>query len=341
MRRKGFKVLKPVHPNSGIAAAYRRKMDDLIREMQASYMRWLRAAYRANPPEMAMDANPPRVTAVEVREGWTVYVDGVLLADKKGKPKTFETRWSAEGAGLRSTPRSAGALVTESIGIEERFNLHELASVPVVPTPAQYMTATLEGLGAQWAANFDAAAPKLASWFTQAAGTRSQTRLKQILADGGMSVPFQMTPAMRDVVDATLAENVSLIRSIGSQYHTEVEGLVMRSITAGRDLGSLTQGLEHRFGITRRRAEHIALSQNNLATSSFVKVRQVELGVKAVWLHSAGGKTPRKTHVANTGKPYDPAVGWFDPDPKVNKHIWPGQLINCRCVSRTMIKGFS
>jgi uncharacterized protein with gpF-like domain len=72
------------------------------------------------------------------------------------------------------------------------------------------------------------------------------------------------------------------------------------------------------------------------------RARQEEVGItKAVWLHSHGGKTPRKTHWANNGKPYDPAKGWFDPDPKVRKYIWPGTEINCRCVSRSVVKGFS
>jgi uncharacterized protein with gpF-like domain len=78
-----------------------------------------------------------------------------------------------------------------------------------------------------------------------------------------------------------------------------------------------------------------------MATSAFVRVRQQELGLKAKWLHSHAGKVPRPTHVANNGKIYDPAVGWFDPDPKVRKRIWPGQLNGCRCTSASVVPGFS
>jgi uncharacterized protein with gpF-like domain len=94
--------------------------------------------------------------------------------------------------------------------------------------------------------------------------------------------------------------------------------------------------------VTKRRAALIARDQNNKATAVFVRVRQKQAGIKkAMWLHSHGGKEPRKTHLANDGKLYDPQKGWFDPDPKVRRRIWPGELINCRCVSRSVVEGFS
>ena len=263
MRRR-YKALKPVHPNAGIEAEYRAKLDGLIAAMQRSYVYFLRAQYRETPPEMALDA-----------------------------------------------------------------------------VPARELQRELSLLGKRWQKRIEEAAPKLARWFAQASSRRSEAALKRILAEAGMTVEFKMTAPMRDVLHATNAENVSLIKSIGSQYHTEVEGIVMRSVTAGRDLGQMTKEVEARYPITRKRAALISRSQNNMATANFVKVRQTELGIKAKWLHSHGGKEPRPTHLANDGKMYDPAVGWFDNDPKVHKHIWPGQLINCRCVSASVVKGFS
>jgi uncharacterized protein with gpF-like domain len=141
---------------------------------------------------------------------------------------------------------------------------------------------------------------------------------------------------------ATVQENVALIRSISSEFHTQVEGMVMRSVTAGRDLSELTRELQHRFGVTRRRAELISRDQNQKATASLRRVRETSLGItEAIWLHSAGGKTQRRTHVKNSGKKFDLNLGWFDPDPKVRKYILPGELINCRCTWKAVVKGFS
>jgi hypothetical protein len=56
--KKTDKVLRGVQPNAGIEAAYRRKMQALITEMDKSVVYWLRAAYRANVPVMAQDRTP-------------------------------------------------------------------------------------------------------------------------------------------------------------------------------------------------------------------------------------------------------------------------------------------
>jgi SPP1 gp7 family putative phage head morphogenesis protein len=208
--------------------------------------------------------------------------------------------------------------------------------------PARELERELRRLGVRWQQRFEEAAPKLARWFAVSASRRSNDALKKILKDAGIAVEFKMSPAMRDAFHATVAENVGLIRSIASTYHDQVQGLVMRSVTTGRDLGPLAKELEARFGVTKRRAALIARTQNNMATATFTRVRQQEAGItEAIWLHSHGGLEPRPTHLANDGKKYNISQGWFDSDPKVRKRIWPGQLINCRCVSRSIIKGFS
>lgn len=262
---KNYKVLKAVHPNAGIGADYRGRLDRLIERMQRSYVYFLKAQYRETPPRMALDE-----------------------------------------------------------------------------TPAKELERELRRLGIQWEKEFAALAPKLARWFSTSIERRSTLAMKKILKDAGMTVRYTMTPGMRDVFQATVEENVSLIKSIGTQYHDQVVGLVMRSVQTGRDLETLTNALEARYGITRRRAALIARDQNNKATAVMSRVRQQEAGIKqAIWLHSLGGKEPRPTHLKNNGKVYDIAKGWFDPDPKVRRRIWPGELINCRCVPKPIVKGFS
>ena len=264
-RRKGEKVLRPVFPNAGIAAIYRRKLRSLIESMQASYVYFLKAQYRATPPVLAQDESPAKELERELRR-----------------------------------------------------------------------------LGIRWRRNFEAAAPALAAWFAKAAWRRSDSALRQILKDAGISVEFQMTRAMRDILNATVADNVALIRSIPQEYHTQIQGVVMRSVQAGRDLSILSKDLQARYGITERRAALIARTQNAMATSAMQHARQTELGIEeAIWLHSHAGREPRPTHLANDGKRYNIAAGWYDPDPRVKRRIWPGELIRCRCVSKAIVKGFS
>jgi hypothetical protein len=247
------KTLAPVRPNVGIEIAYQRKLEKLIDEMAASVSYFVKAAYRANEPEIAQDASP----AAEI---------------------------------LR----------------------------------------TIRGLRKRWLARFDTASKEMADYFATAVSDRSDAALRSILKRSGISVEFRMTRAQNDVLQATIGENVSLIRSIPEQYLTQVEGYVMRSVQTGRDLGQLTKDLQEQFGVTRRRAEFIARSQNNLATASLTRARQAELGItEAVWVHSGGGKHPRKSHLkAGADKQrYDVAKGWYDPE--VGKFVLPGELPNC------------
>lgn len=215
----------------------------------------------------------------------------------------------------------------------------EVAQLAQDAPPAELLKKVLDKLKDRWFKRFDEGAEALAEYFGQAVHQRSDAALMQILRRAGFAVPFKMTPAMKDVLAATVQENVALIKSIPQRYFADVEGAVMRSVQAGRDVGGLADELQNSYGVSRRRAALISRDQNNKATAAMQRVRQLELGVEeAIWMHSSAGKTPRPTHLANNGKKYSVKEGWFDP--AEGKHIQPGELINCRCTSRPIIPGF-
>ena len=128
------KVLEPIRPNIGLQATYRRRLTGLLEEMDNSLRYWLEAAYKANPPEIAMD---------------------------------------------------------------------ELSS--------SALRAAMRKLARRWLKRFDIMAEQLAAYFAQSIQDRTDKQLKRILKDGGFSVEFQMSRAQRDVLNATVQENVSLI----------------------------------------------------------------------------------------------------------------------------------
>jgi hypothetical protein len=207
--------------------------------------------------------------------------------------------------------------------------------------PATELRRSVRKLARRWQRKFNEAAPELATWFLQSVETRSSLALQNILKRGGWTVDFKMTKAQRDVMRAAINENVSLIKSIPSQYFTQIEGMVMRSVTTGRDLHQLTKDLKKQFRVTERRAQLIARDQTNKSTAVLTRTRHLELGLtKAIWVHSGGGNHPRPSHV-KAGRDqvqYDISRGWYDPHEKAWIH--PGQLINCKCLSRPVISGF-
>lgn len=256
MKRKP-KTCRAIHTNPGVQAAYRKRLDRMVKEMADSYEYWLTAAYRANPPEMAQDALP--------------------------------------------------------------FNI---------------LKKKLKDLGNRWIKRFDDMAVKIAENFAEQGKKATDNSFRAALRDAGWSVEFKMTPQMRDAMAATISENVALIKSIPQQYHLEVEGIVARGFTNGRDLETIVKDLRARYGVTKRRAALIARDQSNKLTATVTQARRLELGItQAVWQHSSGGKEPRKSHVAATGKVFDIAKGCYID----GEYILPGQLINCRCSSRSVL----
>lgn len=221
--------------------------------------------------------------------------------------------------------------------IKARYRQHEIRIVGDA-RPANVLAGEMVDLKSQWLKRFDNLSNWLGRYFAEKVADRSDRALKGALRRGGMSVRLQHSRAQQDALAGIVQENVSLIKSIAQQHLTQVEGAVMRSVTTGRDLHGLNEELRERYGVTKQRAAIIAKQQNNAATGKLQAIRQSELGLTVTWVHSRGDRVPRPTHFANNGKPYDPAKGWYDPAEK--KFIWPGQLINCSCISRSIIPGF-
>ncbi len=193
-------------------------------------------------------------------------------------------------------------------------------------------------LGRRWTKRFNAEGPKFAKGFADAAKMQADRTLFKQVQQANMKVRFTLTPTMQDAYDAVIGEQVGLIRSIAQEHLADVQGLVMRSVQQGRSLGDLTKAIQERYELTRERAALIARDQNNKATATFTRVRHLELAgedAEAIWVHSAGGRVPRPSHVAATGKLYKVKQGM-----KLDGvWTWPGVEINCRCVSKLVLKG--
>lgn len=223
--------------------------------------------------------------------------------------------------------------VTRAIKATWRRDPPELAQDESSPAALQD---TINRLSREWAGKFTDFAQTAGRKFAGDAIGSADRSFAAGLRNAGFTVQFKMTPAAQEILTATIAEQVNLIRSIPAEYLTQVQGYVMRSVSTGRDLASLSEALQAQFGVTKRRAATISRDQNNKATAAITRARQTELGItQGSWLHSSGGVSPRPEHVAASGKKYDIAKGMF----LEGKFTWPGVEINCRCVSRSIIPG--
>lgn len=204
-------------------------------------------------------------------------------------------------------------------------------------SPANAMRRAMHRMSRRWLKAFDKGSEDLSRYFVAKASGATDMQLKQILKKAGFTVEFKPTKSVNHAMQSAVGENVSLIKSIASQHLHEVEGAVMRSMQAGRDLEALSDELRARYGVTKRRAALISRDQSNKMTAVINRERQKELGItQAVWMHSHAGKHPRPSHVAANGKTYDIDKGMY----LDGEWVLPGQAINCRCTAKSVIPGF-
>jgi len=228
-----------------------------------------------------------------------------------------------------------GRAVLRTIAAQWRRKPPKMAVDESSPAALQ---AVIDRMVSEWEGRFEEFGKTWARGFTAASVGSADRAMAAALKRAGFTVKFTISAKVREIVTASVASNVQLIKSIPAEYLTQVQGHVQRSVMAGRDLGTLSKALVEQFGVTKKRAALISRHQNNMATASVQRARQEELGItEAIWLHSAGGRQPRPTHVTQSGKPYKISEGWLDP--ATDKHIWPGTEINCGCVSKSIIPG--
>lgn len=161
--------------------------------------------------------------------------------------------------------------------------------------------------------------------------------------------PFVSEPWLRPLARNWVAENVSLIKSIGQKHLTEVEHMIYRMVRGGESIKTIRAELEARFDITKNRARLIARDQVNKYNANLTEERQVRAGItKYIW-HNVGGIRVRgmpgglyAKAVPSHAVMEDVICRWDDPTVYWNGKRWvqrtalmekqhPGEAIQCRC----------
>lgn len=137
-------------------------------------------------------------------------------------------------------------------------------------------------------------------------------------------------------VSAFTAENVSLIRSVTSDYFTDIEKQIHIAMGKGERHETLAETLKERFSVTESRAKLIARDQVLKFNGSLNAMRQQQQGIsKYVWMTTEDERT-REAHADFDGNVYS----WDDPpgDGSAEEGTHPGTAINCRCWASPVIE---
>ncbi len=169
----------------------------------------------------------------------------------------------------------------------------------------------------------------------------SASTLKTSLKDLSENVNFStdiLTGELNEMLSASAAESVALIKRVPANYLDQITGDVLRSIQTGNGLQDLQPKLEERGVAVRNWAQNIAMDQTRKCYNGLNKGRMEALGLnKYEWIHSGGSNHPRELHRDKlNGKIFS-----FDDPPVIDERTGergiPGQAIFCRCTMRPIM----
>lgn len=157
--------------------------------------------------------------------------------------------------------------------------------------------------------------------------------------------PSRLTGVVLKDVKASILNNVSLIKSIQSQYHSKVEEAVYRAIIQGEGVDVLKSELLKYGAESKRRARNIAKDQSHKAYEALSRSRMEQAGIKYwQWKVGAGVKEHRKYHAMDytqgglNNSIHRMGDKAFDPTPSIQRGIVPGELPFCSCRTAPVFK---
>ena len=220
----------------------------------------------------------------------------------------------------------------------------------------------LHKLGKKWEEKFavwaENQSPAVVKKVLKATDTQIKRALIHFYSGERLELIGQVIPTpLKQSMKMHIIENVSLIKSVQSQYHERIVGAVSRSITNAGSIKSLTEEIYKYGDMSLRRANLISLDQTRKMYSNLTIRRFEQVGVtKVKWMHTHAGKTDRPYHL----RKWDGVSGLDDQHPnglngfvfdidkppviqeatKTQPEIrgYPAQLPFCHCIMRAVVE---
>ncbi len=153
---------------------------------------------------------------------------------------------------------------------------------------------------------------------------------KQLIQAAQSSLGVDLSKALSDdplksVLAIAIAANTDLIKSLPTQYMTQLRTMVLDGVQKGRRFEALAEDIKGRWNVVDNRARLIARDQTAKLNSAITEARQTQLGITHYKWQTSGDERVRTTHESNDGKIF----AWNDPP--ATGH--PGQDVQCRCVA--------
>lgn len=167
---------------------------------------------------------------------------------------------------------------------------------------------------------------RIATKFVRAINTFNYHNVKMQTAIVGID-PISEDVAIRAYVKGKIAENVSLIKTMQSNYLNSLQDAIYRSITKGSGITQITEEITKRTGMSARHAKMIATDQTGSIIGQLQAYRSQKAGAKYyIWQSMEDNRVrPRHQTLDETKQRYGDPNGGDDGQ-------LPGEPISCRCL---------
>lgn len=232
--------------------------------------------------------------------------------------------------------RNSDIATTDAVGFQMRDGIVDL------------LIGALQTLRKRWDIG-DQTARALAGQFVGRVDKKTQGEIEKVVGNA-MGVDLAKilnTEGIRNVVEAGIAANVQLIKSIPQQYLDKVEMIVTQEGTKGRSGKSLIKQIQEVYPVTQNRARVIARDQTSKLNGDITRQRQTAAGIRAYRWRTVGDSSVRETHKERNGKFYawrpedvggklEDGTVLLDPEAEDIGH--PGEDYQCRCIAEPVIE---
>lgn len=212
---------------------------------------------------------------------------------------------------IRTTRAQSDALARQMVAVVDIWAVS--ARDVLMPEYARTLTTdSIPDLEAQIAAT-DARAVRatldFGAWFRGWASGLSEWHINKMLGAIFSQLNVNLAPfasAINDpaVIEAALARNVALVRSVSDDTRAKIADAIFRGQQAGTSTADVTREISDILGKSKRRAQLIASDQTQKLGGSLDQKRQQALGfTEFEWVHS-GKIHYRPEHLARDGKTY-------------------------------------
>lgn len=258
------------------------------------------------------------------------------------KPKGIVFGRMYPNAGYTAKYRREIKRLIKAMNADTKQELQVLYSDMAYDAPVT-LTQIMAKLRKKWYLIFDKRARDMARWLAQTVGRRTQKDVMNQLKKMGFALTPNYTKEEKKAIAKFVKDSVKWIKTIPQTFLKGVQETVRDAVERGGDRAAIKESIEDKIDHplvkdAERRAELIAKDQVQKVTQEYARENAKAYGAtKARWIHIAGEKTSRITHIEMDGQEFDIDEGLYDSD--VGENVRPGELIYCMCTQEFLFPG--